>query len=42
VYEDLGGRKLSDVTSDDLQELIQRLIGSGLSGSKVRNVIVAL
>jgi integrase len=42
VYHDLGGRKLGDVTSDDLQALVGRLLASGLSGSKVRNVLVPL
>jgi integrase len=37
---DLGGLRLNDVNGDDLQGLIDRLVGSGLSGSKVRNVIV--
>jgi integrase len=42
VLDDFGARKLADVTSDDLQELVNRLNGKGLSGSKVRNVIVAV
>jgi hypothetical protein len=42
VWPDLGGRKLSAVTFDDLQTLVDRLLRAGLSGSKVRNVIVPL
>jgi len=42
VYPDLGARKLGDVRPDDLQALIDRLTGEGLSGSKVRNVLVPL
>jgi integrase len=38
----LGARKLGDVRPDDLQALIDRLVGQGLSGSKVRNVLVPL
>lgn len=42
VLHDLGARKLSDLRADDLQALVDRLMASGLSGSKVRNVVVAL
>jgi integrase len=42
VLPDLGALRLADVTADDLQELVGRLIAAGLSGSKVRNVIVAV
>src|SRR5581483_2653506 len=47
VLDDLGGLKLAEVTADDLQALIERLSQKtedrkALSGSKVRNVIVAL
>jgi integrase len=40
VLPDLGAQRLSDVTADDFQALVERLIGAGLSGSKVRNVLV--
>ena len=42
VLDDLGARRLADVTADDLQGLVDRLVGQGLSGSKVRNTIVPL
>ena len=42
VFADLGARKLGDVRPDDLQALIDRVVGEGLSGSKVRNVLVPL
>jgi integrase len=42
LYDDLGALKLSDVTADDLQALIDRLVGSGLSGQRVRNIIVPM
>jgi len=35
----LLSRKLGDVRPDDLQALIDRLVGQGLSGSKARNVL---
>jgi integrase len=38
----VGACKISDVTADDLQKLIDRLVGSGLSGQRVRNIITAL
>ena len=40
VLPDLGALKLADVRADDLQALVDRLVGVGLSGSKVRNVLV--
>lgn len=40
VYPAFGARKLNDLTGDDFQMLVDRLVGSGLSGSKVRNVLV--
>jgi integrase len=40
VFDDLGALRLADVTPDDLQALVDRLVGAGLSGSKVRNVLV--
>jgi integrase len=42
VIRDLGPVRLSDVRRGDLQKLVDRMIGKGLSGSKVRNAIVAL
>jgi integrase len=42
VLPELGARRLADVTADDIQALIERLNGKGLSGSKVRNVIIPL
>lgn len=40
VLPDLGGYKLTDLSADDFQALVDRLVGMGLSGSKVRNVLV--
>ena len=42
IYPELGGRRLADVGVDDLQALVDRLVAAGLSGSKVRNVLVPL
>src|SRR5512132_2828699 len=42
VLDDLGGLKLGDVRPDDLQALVDRLVGKKLSGSTVRNVLVPL
>lgn len=42
VLPELGGRRACQVTRRDLQALIDGLQGDGLSGSSVRNVIVAL
>ena len=42
VLPDLGGRRLADVRPDEVQALVERLIGRGLSGSRVRNVLVPL
>lgn len=42
VYPELGGLRLSEVTADDLQALVERLNAQGLSGAKVRNVLVPL
>jgi integrase len=41
VLPDLGAVRLSDVRRGDLQALIDRLVGRGLSGSKVANVMNA-
>jgi integrase len=40
LLSDLGALRLGDVTADDLQALVDRLVGDGWSGSKVRNVLV--
>ena len=40
VLPDLGAARLGDLTADDFQALVDRLVGAGLSGSKVRNVLV--
>jgi integrase len=43
VLPDLGGRRLSDVRRGDIQGVIvDRLLGKGLSPSKVRNVVMPL
>ena len=40
VLSGYGARRLADIRADDLQHLIDRLVGTGLSGSRVRNVVV--
>jgi integrase len=40
VFPELGALRLVDVTADDFQALVDRLVGAGFSGSKVRNVLV--
>jgi integrase len=40
VLPDLGAIRVADVTADDFQALVDRLVGAALSGSKVRNVLV--
>lgn len=42
VLPALGAHRLSDVRRGDLQRFVDKLRGEGLSGSKVRNVIIAL
>jgi integrase len=42
VLDDLGAHKLADIRPDDLQALVDRLVGEERSGSKVRNVLVPL
>ena len=42
VLAGFGARRLADIRADDLQGLVDRLIGNGLSGSRVRNVVVPL
>ena len=39
VLPDLGGRRLGDVTSGDLQRLIERMRGEALSASTIRNAL---
>ena len=42
VYPDLGAVRLSDLRRADVQALVDRLVGSGLAGSTVRNAIMPL
>jgi integrase len=42
VMPDLGGLRVSDVRRSDLQRLVDRLLGQGLSPSKVANVLMPL
>jgi integrase len=42
VLDDLGAHRLADIRPEDLQALVDRLVGEGRSGSKVRNVLVPL
>jgi integrase len=42
VLPELGAVKLGEIRPDDLQALVDRLVGAGRSGSKVRNIIVPL
>ncbi|MGD0166854.1 MAG: site-specific integrase [Gaiellaceae bacterium] len=42
VLKDLGRLRLSDLRRSDVQALVDRLVGKGLSGSKVRNAIMGL
>jgi integrase len=42
IYPDLGAAKLSDLRRRDVQDLVDRLVGEGFSGSKVRNAIMPL
>jgi integrase len=42
VLDDLGARRLTDIRRGDIQALIDRLLGKGLSGSRVRNVILPM
>jgi integrase len=42
VLDDLGAHKVSAVRRRDVQELVDRLTASGLSGSTVRNAVNAL
>ena len=38
LLDDLGAHRLGDIRRADLQRLVDRLVGKGLSASKVRNV----
>jgi integrase len=42
INDVLGDDKLGHVTADDVQALIDTLVGEGLSGSRIRGVIVPL
>lgn len=42
ILPELGAHRLSEIDRADVQALVDRLVGSALSGSKVRNVLVAL
>ena len=42
VFPELGAHRLSDVRRKDVQALVDRLQGRGLSGSKARNVVMPL
>ena len=42
VLPDIGGMKLAEIRRGDVQALVNRLNGTGLSGSKIRNVVIPL
>ena len=42
ILPDLGALKVSDVRRGDVQALVNRMLGEGLSGSRTRNVVNAL
>jgi integrase len=42
VLPDLGAHRLSEITRGDVQALVDRLIGKGLSPSKISNIIDSL
>lgn len=42
VYDDLGALRLAEIRRADVQALVDRLVGKGLSGSKVRNALMPL
>ena len=42
VLDDLGSHRLSEIRRGDLQALVDRLIGKGLSGGTVRNVVMPI
>jgi integrase len=39
VLPDLGGRRISDIRPPDLQRLVERIAGTGMSPSTIRNAI---
>jgi hypothetical protein len=39
VLPDLGARRLAEIGRSDLKRLVERLIGKGLSPSRVRNIV---
>ena len=42
ILDDLGARRLSDITGVDLQDLAARLLAEGLDASSIRNTIMPL
>jgi integrase len=38
-FPDLGGRRISDIRSPDLQRLVERIAAAGMSPSTIRNAI---
>jgi integrase len=42
LLPELGAYRLADVRPDDVQAIVERLNGQGLSGSRVRNLLVPL
>ena len=42
ILPDLGGRRISDITRDDLQDLADRLLAEGLDPSTIRNTLMPL
>lgn len=40
VYPELGALRLAEIRRADVQALVDRLVGKGLSGSKVRNAVM--
>jgi integrase len=42
VYPEIGGTRLTDLRRRDVQAIIDAMLGSGLSASKVRNAVIPL
>jgi integrase len=42
LRDELGAHRLSEIRRGDLQALVDRLVGKGLSGSKVRNIMLVV
>ena len=40
LLDDFGAHRLDEIRRGDLQHFIDRLVGKGLSGSKIRNIII--